>query len=518
MYKWIGLMKVIKISVFLLLNFIINSVLATEAVDFRITQSSIQLPNITAWIDISNDSGKRVVLSPEQLSATLGSNAATINDVKPFSEKVSGTAFIFLIDVSKSLKPAYFAQIQSALNTWVAGMNEYDRAALISFGSQVKVLQDFSSNKSVIKEKIDLITPNNMDTFLYQGLVQALELGRRQDASLPKRRVIVVLTDGIDDAAGGVTKEEVLLKIAENRIPIYAIGYAMPPLTPIKENGLKELGVLARTSGGHFLKANAMPLIEAYKLQKERIDSSYEVIMFCNTCIAEGQLSRLNITFNADGHTLNDGLDVRLIPVSEVPTKAPKVLLGLVDTLKGQIKVTYEKYPYLSSVTLALLFLIILGSLLYIKKRKNAAHEKMIASASSAITGNEAPNDKGHYLNDIFPVIKKATVQPPKYSLSFTVVTGDEPGKCYTIKLNDSAIIGRASDCDLSIGDSEVSARHAEIKFEKGILVIKDLGSMNGTLINGVPIHTVHYLQDGDQILIGRTELRLNGLEDSNAN
>ena len=155
MYKWIGLMKVIKISVFLLLNFIINSVLATEAVDFRITQSSIQLPNITAWIDISNDSGKRVVLSPDQISATLGSNAATIKDVKPFSEKVSGTAFIFLIDVSKSLKPAYFAQIQSALNTWVAGMNEYDRAALISFGSQVKVLQDFSSNKSVIKEKID---------------------------------------------------------------------------------------------------------------------------------------------------------------------------------------------------------------------------------------------------------------------------------------------------------------------------------------------------------------------------
>ena len=86
------------------------------------------------------------------------------------------------------------------------------------------------------------------------------------------------------------------------------------------------------------------------------------------------------------------------------------------------------------------------------------------------------------------------------------------------MKFNGSATIGRVQECDLCISDSEVSARHAEVKFEKGVLIIKDLNSTNGTLINGVPIHTVHYLQDGDQILIGRTELRLNGLEDSNAN
>ena len=53
----------------------------------------------------------------------------------------------------------------------------------------------------------------------------------------------------------------------------------------------------------------------------------------------------------------------------------------------------------------------------------------------------------------------------------------------------------------------------SQIPMPKGILVIKDLNSTNGTLINGVPIHPLHYLQDGDQILIGRTELRLNGLE-----
>jgi VWFA-related protein len=278
---------------FLLIGFLISAVaFASEGVSFRITQASVQLPTITTWLDITNEKGQKIdALKPEQLSATVGSYPAEVKEIKPFSELNKGTSFIFLIDISQSLKTQAFEQLQAALKTWVDGMREHDRAALISFGSQVKVLQDFSADKGALKQRVDKLAPSDKDTFLYQGLVQAFELGRRQDADLPKRRVIVVLTDGIDDAAGGVTKEEVFLQMPENRIPIYAIGFAMAPLTQDKENGLKELGVLARTSGGHFLKADSMPLTKAYALQKERIVNSYELHLLCNACKAEGQLS-----------------------------------------------------------------------------------------------------------------------------------------------------------------------------------------------------------------------------------
>ena len=520
MLKWMAQMNVIKVSVFILLSSLINNYsFATEAGSFRLTQTSIELPTITTWIDIADDNEQRIEIKAEQLSATLGSNATTIKSVIPFSKVESGTAFIFLIDVSKSLKPVYFTQMQSALNAWVSGMGNHDQAALISFGSQVKVLQDFSNNKLELSQKIDILAPNNMDTFLYQGLVKAFELGRRQDAALPKRRVIVVLTDGIDDAAGGVTKEEVFIQMAENRIPIYAIGYSMPPLTPIKENGLKELGVLARTSGGHFLKANAMPLLEAYTLQKERINNSYEVALLCNTCKAEGQLSRLNITYSSNNRSLNDGADVRLLPVGQSNTKIQKVLLSSFDKLKAQLKVSFEKHPYLSIAALVLFLIILIGGLSFFIKRRRVLQKKKMDAILLANIKEENHIDTDDYTYDPFSGLQKS-VKPisPKYNLSFTVVTGDEPGKCFTVKFNESATIGRVQECDLCISDSEVSARHAEVKFEKGVLIIKDLNSTNGTLINGVPIHTVHYLQDGDQILIGRTELRLNGLEDSNAN
>lgn len=487
----------------------ITTAVASEAVSFRTTQASVQLPTITTWLDIADEKGQKIeAVKPEQLSATVGSYAAEIKDVKPFSELNKGTAYIFLVDISKSLKTQHFEQIQAALNTWVGGMQEHDRAALISFGSQVKVLQDFSADKAALKQRVDKLAPSDMETFLYQGLVQAFELGLRQDADLPKRRVIVVLTDGIDDAAGGVTKEEVFLKMSENRIPIYAIGFAMPPLTQDKENGLKELGVLARTSGGHFLKADSMPLTEAYALQKQQIINSYELQLTCDACKAEGQLSRLNVTFNADGRTLSDGLELRLLPQNKAISKDKQADLDATAKTNAEQQKPPEKFNYLPWAALAIALLLTLLVLLRLMSRRKVAREKALQEAAEASLMSESLEQA-----DVGVGVKQDAPAPAKYSLSFTVVTGSEPGKRFKLGFNDSAVIGRASDCDLSLNDSEISSRHAEIKFDKGILVIKDLNSMNGTLINGVPIHTLHYLQDGDQILIGRTELRLNGLE-----
>ena len=201
-------MKNTMITGFILIGTLISAIsYASDAVSFRTTQASVELPSITTWLDVTDEKGQTIdTLLAEQLLATVGPHTAKVKQVKRFSELNQGTAFIFLVDISKSLNPKLFAQMQVALNTWMKGMHENDRAALISFGSQVKLLQDFTADKEMLKQNIDKLSLSDMNTFFYQGLMQAFELGRRQDVGLPKRRVIVVLTDGIDDAAGGVTK------------------------------------------------------------------------------------------------------------------------------------------------------------------------------------------------------------------------------------------------------------------------------------------------------------------------
>jgi predicted component of type VI protein secretion system len=68
--------------------------------------------------------------------------------------------------------------------------------------------------------------------------------------------------------------------------------------------------------------------------------------------------------------------------------------------------------------------------------------------------------------------------------------------------------IGREG-CDITLGDPDVSRRHAEIQISNGDIAINDLGSTNGTFVNGERIDQPRTLRDGDEVRIGAVVLRL---------
>ncbi len=66
--------------------------------------------------------------------------------------------------------------------------------------------------------------------------------------------------------------------------------------------------------------------------------------------------------------------------------------------------------------------------------------------------------------------------------------------------------IGRLPECDVVVDDAGASRQHAEVRRTDGGFALSDLGSTNGTLVNGAPIQE-HLLEDGDRITIGETIL-----------
>ena len=69
--------------------------------------------------------------------------------------------------------------------------------------------------------------------------------------------------------------------------------------------------------------------------------------------------------------------------------------------------------------------------------------------------------------------------------------------------------IGRLPECEIVVTDGNVSRRHAQIRPVDGRWVVSDLGSTNGTKINGLPVSGPRELESGDEVTVGNTVLRL---------
>ena len=71
----------------------------------------------------------------------------------------------------------------------------------------------------------------------------------------------------------------------------------------------------------------------------------------------------------------------------------------------------------------------------------------------------------------------------------------------------EQSLIGRSSRCDVCIKHPGISAEHAVLRQVSGAATVEDLGSTNGTRVNGKKLTQMHTLRHGDQIGVGRERL-----------
>ncbi|MDH4113233.1 MAG: DUF3662 and FHA domain-containing protein [Actinomycetota bacterium] len=96
-------------------------------------------------------------------------------------------------------------------------------------------------------------------------------------------------------------------------------------------------------------------------------------------------------------------------------------------------------------------------------------------------------------------------VEPAGSAAPWLVVR--ERGSERTVTLaGATTTIGRIPECDVTLTDRGASRRHAQLRLKDGVATLTDLGSTNGTEVNGHPVQSTT-LDDGDRITIGTTVL-----------
>jgi pSer/pThr/pTyr-binding forkhead associated (FHA) protein len=109
------------------------------------------------------------------------------------------------------------------------------------------------------------------------------------------------------------------------------------------------------------------------------------------------------------------------------------------------------------------------------------------------------------------PPVPKVTPPPPtrpakQYALRF--ISGKYQGGEFPLPNNKEIVVGRSSELDMVLVEDMVSRRHAKMTVTGDQIFIQDLGSTNGTFVNGEKIKRSR-LQEGDRILIGTSIIKL---------
>lgn len=84
----------------------------------------------------------------------------------------------------------------------------------------------------------------------------------------------------------------------------------------------------------------------------------------------------------------------------------------------------------------------------------------------------------------------------------FVMRSGPTVGAIYPLEA-ESISIGRDASNSIQINDAEISRRHARLQFQGGKYVIEDVGSTNGTHVNGQRIMSSYVLRPGDVVSFG---------------
>ena len=420
-------------------------------------------------------------IAAENVSATLAGRPLALKAIGRADSVGEEGTYLFLVDISKSLKKDQFEALRKGLADWVSSLGEDDRFGLITFGESVQVLTEIGVDRKGFLEALPTLKPTDNWTHLNLALLRGLEMSRRLDEDLPTRRMIVVISDGIEDSLGGASREELLARFREASIPVYALGYSALPLTDKKKEGLTHLGEMARSSGGDVVVVEgAKDFDQGYRKLRARIERSW-VAHFALQGQTFEEEARLQLLLRSGSRLLSDERVVRLAPVP-VPASATA---PSGDSPQGLPEPKGSPWPGLLIAAGALL--LAFAFLLRFRRRKED-HEP-----SPPVEGPAQVVAKGGS------------------RLKLTVVRGAQPSRVFDLNIDGALVVGRsAAKAGLVLEkDLGISGAHLQISDREGVLYVEDLHSTNGTFLNGVALDGAYRLKDGDLLLLGGTELRV---------
>ena len=428
-----------------------------------------------------------------------------------------------LIDVSTSMPRSARNVIITALNKMVELKSPSEEYRLVVFGDELNTIHDFTADRYDLANAIEKIGFDGTQSRIYDAIFNTIPSIEPSDGKPTFHRTIVI-TDGIDNTASGITREELFFRLQNERYPIDVVAVSGREAA---EN--RELSAIVRMSGGRYFSLN--PSTDSAALAQALGVSGYfyfEAIV--PSALLDGTTRQVDISDGAKGVSIDVRFPVWGTPgdnialpsstptepeqnetaavspepavTSEAVTPSPLAATDATESFDNNSG-DYSVVIFIGAGVALIIIIAIVVAIVIIrrKKKKPAQHIESISEEQTQA--------------DIFIKPTDIIIGTDYADIQFTIKlsSANDPSKTWTLPISGDLLIGRAEHCPIQLDEKSVSREQCKIAVQGDRLVVANLGTTNKTLLNGTCVVEPTPLNSGDTLKFGREELRIDYIQ-----
>ena len=492
---------------------------AACASGLRINQVADQAPDLAVFLSGLPAPGAGAPTATAA-SAALAGTPLRVKSLVPW-DPASAVAIVVAVDVSASMERDFEA-LKRALGGLAGRLPAGSQVSLMTIGAQVSPAQPFGLVPPWLTA-LSGLKADAPETALYEAIIAAQQAAGTGGPALPLRRLVLVVTDAMDDSKRGFSSEEVLRQISEGDAPVLALAVA-PDVPPrVQRESMKALASIARASGGAFMQSTVARASQNLDLLLADGLRTQLLTLDCTACPRDGVVRSLQVSVQMAGGAPTNARAVRLLAPrpGAAGGNASGPAVGASATASGASGAVPMPgpvpTPFGSGVWAAAAaagVALIGGLLLWLRKRRADAAQAAAQAATDAATAQAVAAAAAQGARAPLPPAAGGTpavmpAAPPRDARPVTLDI-DGQGRMELRVGSQEVVIGRGKAADVAVqDDAEASSRHAVLYRAHGVLMLRDLGSANGTWLNGTRILKPEPVNDRDVVRVGRTEVRV---------
>ena len=470
-------------------------------IDIRLLQGYVNEENLDLFLPCE--------LDEDSLCIKVANQETEIFDVGVLSEEEIAVRTTILVDNSTSIPVATRGKVAEFLDYKIMNISKNEEVKIVQFGSEIKTLQDFTNDRYDLDKAADLIEYNGTESQIYDAVYNTIPKISTVDNEPCFYRTIVV-TDGADYTAQGITKEELFMRLKIDTYPIDVV--CVSKSESAHEN--KDLSALTRISNGRYFEI--YPESDAFALVSDlSVSNFFWVRTEVPVSLLDGSTRQVDVSDGSNSLSFDMKMSVVDVPVveSSEPEFAESQIESVVSYVQpASITTSTESIPndeLTSEISTATIVFIAVGVgfaaivaiiIIAIVKKKKQLEDNIERNNHPGSDVLPDDNDETEFLGE-----------GEQYVIRIS--NASNPSENWIINVTSEVMIGRAVGCTIKLDEKSVSREQCKIFLKNTGLVLSNVSSSNPTKLNGKTVTDGMLLHPADNIHFGRVTLRVDYIQ-----